>query len=113
MRKEISANGMRRNQEDHFRSLYTRKFQPKEQNEEKMTWTTLLSLVAAKKHIFREVGLTQNLGSRLAEILTANHFHFFNNFLKRPILLTAIFLPVFYPTAIIIHSRFSSLKVAP
>jgi hypothetical protein len=48
VRKEISANGMRRNREDQGMSLYTRKFQPKGQNEEKMTWTTLLSLVAAK-----------------------------------------------------------------
>jgi hypothetical protein len=61
----------------------------------------------------REVGLTQNPGGRLAEILTANHFHFFNNFSERPLLLTAICLPVFYPTAITIHSRFSSLKAAP
>ena len=45
---------MRRNWDDHSRSLYTRNFQPKGQNEEKMTWTTLLSLVKAKRHIFQD-----------------------------------------------------------
>ena len=36
-------------------------------------------LGGSKKTIFsrpREVGLTQNPGGRLAEIFTANHFHF-------------------------------------
>ncbi len=59
----------------------------------------------------QEVGLTQNPGGRLAEILTANRFQFLNNFSERPLLLTASFLTRFLPTAITIHSRFSSCYI--
>ena len=53
MRRQISANGRPRNREDQRMSLHTRKFQLKGRKEEKMTWTTLLSVVAAKMHIFQ------------------------------------------------------------
>ena len=33
----------------------------------------------------QEVGLTQNLGSHLAKILTSNHFLFFKNISERPL----------------------------
>ena len=54
VRKGNSANGMRRNREVQGMSLYTRKFESKRQNEDNMTWTTILSLVAAKRPIFQD-----------------------------------------------------------
>jgi hypothetical protein len=52
MKSKISANGRPRNWEDQGMSLYTRNFQSKGQEEEKMTWRALLSYMASKVHNF-------------------------------------------------------------